>query len=200
MRMKIKYLLILVCLTISSNAQDIEMKKAFEQDLKAKNEHVTSIKCLFTQTRGLSVLSNTVDKTGDFYFERPSDMELLFHDGDYIKMDDSQFEMKVAENVTATKISGNPMLKNLSSILSACVIGDFDQMTKGFVAELESTSTEWVVTMEPQKGRVASKISQIIIRFDRNDMSLNVLNLVEKSGDYTMYAFSNKQFNTNGNK
>lgn len=200
MRMKIKYLLILVCLTISSNAQDIEMKKVFEQELKAKNEHVTSIKCLFTQTRGLSVLSNTVDKTGDFYFKRPSDMELLFHDGDYIKMDDSQFEMKVAENVTATKISSNPMLKNLSSILSACVIGDFDQMTKGFVAELEYTSTEWVVTMAPQRGKAASKISQIIIRFDRNDMSLNVLNLVEKSGDYTMYAFSNKQFNTNGNK
>lgn len=200
MRMKIEFLLLLVCLTISSYAQDIELKRVFEQELKAKNEHVASIKCLFTQTRGLSVLSKTVDKTGDFYFERPDDMQLLFHDGDYIKMDDRQFEMKVAENVTATKISGNPMLKNLSSILSACVIGDFDQMTKGFVADLESTSTEWIVTMKPQRGKAASKISQIIICFDKNDMSLNVLNLIEKSGDYTMYKFSDKQFNVNDNK
>ena len=184
-------------MAIMTYAQENNARDIFEQELRSKNENISSIKCQFVQTRGMSVLANTVSKEGVFYFERPNNMQLLFLDGDYIKMDDSRFEMKVAESITETKIDANPMLKNLRSILGACVIGDFSQMTKGFLAELEHTPTEWIVTMKPQRGKAASKISQIVINFDQNDMSLNCLNLVEKSGDYTMYQFTEKEFNVN---
>ena len=197
MKMRIKFIILLFSMTIMAYAQENSIRDIFEQELRVKNENITSIKCQFVQTRGMSVLASTVSKEGVFHFERPSSMQLLFLDGDYIKMDEQQFEMKVAENVTETKIDANPMLKNLRSILGACVIGDFSQMTKGFLAELEHTQTEWIVTMKPQRGKSASKISQIVISFDQNDMSLNCLNLVEKSGDYTMYQFTDKVFNVN---
>lgn len=197
MKTKIRFIIMFFCMAIMTYAQENNAQDIFEQELRSKNGNIASIKCQFVQTRGMSVLASTVSKEGVFYFERPSSMQLLFLDGDYIKMDDSQFEMKVAENVTKTKIDANPMLKNLRSILGACVIGDFSQMTKGFLAELEHTPTEWIVTMKPQRGKAASKISQIVINFDQNDMSLNSLNLVEKSGDYTMYQFTDKDFNVN---
>lgn len=197
MKTKIKFIILFFSMAVMTYAQENTTQYIFEQELRSKNEDITSIKCQFVQTRGMSVLASTVSKEGVFYFERPNSMQLLFFDGDYIKMDDLQFEMKVAENVTETKIDANPMLKNLRSILGACVIGDFSQMTKGFFAELEHTPTEWIVTMKPQRGKVASKISQIVISFDQNDMSLNCLNLMEKSGDYTMYQFTDKMFNVN---
>ena len=197
MKTKIKFVILFFSMAVMTYAQENTTQYIFEQELRSNNEDITSIKCQFVQTRGMSVLASTVSKEGVFYFERPNSMQLLFFDGDYIKMDDFQFEMKVAENVTETKIDANPMLKNLRSILGACVIGDFSQMTKGFFAELEHTPTEWIVTMKPQRGKAASKISQIVISFDQNDMSLNCLNLMEKSGDYTMYQFADKVFNVN---
>ena len=50
--------------------------------------------------------------------------------------------------------------------------------------------------MTPQQKGSASKVSAITIRFERKSMSLNSLKMVEKSGDYTAYIFSNKEFNT----
>lgn len=179
----------------TASAQNGSTQEQFERELKLKNESVSSIKCHFIQTRDMSVLQNVVRKEGTFYFQRPGNMLLSFNDGDYIKMTEEWFEMKTGENTTTTKISSNPMLRNLSTILSACVVGDVAQMIRGFSIQVQSQAKQWVVIMTPQRGKAASKISQIVLHFDRETMSLNTLKMVEKSGDYTMYGFSNKQFN-----
>lgn len=179
----------------TASAQNGSTQEQFERELKLKNESVSSIKCHFIQTRDMSVLQNVVRKEGTFYFQRPGNMLLSFNDGDYIKMTEEWFEMKTGENTTTTKISSNPMLRNLSTILSACVVGDFAQMIRGFSIQVQSQAKQWVVIMTPQRGKAASKISQIVLHFDRETMSLNTLKMVEKSGDYTMYGFTNKQFN-----
>ena len=179
----------------TASAQNGSTQEQFERELKLKNESVSSIKCHFIQTRDMSVLRNVVRKEGTFYFQRPGNMLLSFNDGDYIKMTEEWFEMKTGENTTTTKISSNPMLRNLSTILSACVVGDFAQMSRGFSIQVQSQAKQWVLIMTPQRGKAASKISQIVLHFDRETMSLNTLKMVEKSGDYTMYGFSNKQFN-----
>lgn len=193
----IRYILITIALMIgfTASAQNGSTEEQFERELKLKNESVTSIKCHFLQTREMSVLQNVVRKEGTFYFQRHGNMLLSFNDGDYIKMTEEWFEMKTGENTTTTKISSNPMLRNLSTILSACVVGDFAQMIRGFSIQVQSQAKQWVVIMTPQRGKAASKISQIVLHFDRETMSLNTLKMVEKSGDYTMYGFSNKQFN-----
>lgn len=197
--MTIRYILLTIALLLGCtvSAQNISTQELFENELKLKNESVATIKCHFIQAREMSVLQNVVRKDGTFYFQRPGNMLLSFDDGDYIKMTEEWFEMKTGESTTTTKVSSNPMLRNLSTILSACVVGDFDQMIRGFSIEVESKLDEWVVIMTPQRGKAASKISQIVLHFDRETMSLNILKMVEKNGDYTMYSFSDKKFNEN---
>lgn len=180
---------------MAAAAQEYNISQEFEEELKAKNENVHSIECMFTQTRESSVLADVVKKEGTFSFLRPVNMLLNFNDGDFIRMNGKMFEMKSAGQVTATKISSSPMLKSLNSILSACVVGDFKQMARGFAVEVEKNECEWVLVLTPKRGKAASKISNIAIHFDREDMSLNVLKMVEKSGDYTMYEFMQKRFN-----
>lgn len=195
--MTIRYILLTIALLLGCtvSAQNITTQEQFENELKLKNESVATIKCHFIQTREMSVLQNVVQKDGTFYFQRPGNMLLSFDDGDYIKMTEEWFEMKTGESTTTTKVSSNPMLRNLTTILSACVVGNFDQMIRGFSIEVETKLDEWVVIMIPQRGKAASKISQIVLHFDRETMSLNILKMVEKSGDYTMYSFSDKKFN-----
>lgn len=195
--MKIKTIIIAIMIFACSgiSAQEINLEQDFQSELKTKNEQVTSIKCEFTQTREISIIAEPVSKDGDFYFMKPNNMLLSFNDGDYIKMTEEWFEMKTADNVTTTKVSSNPMLRNLNSILSACIIGDFNKMSRGFAVNYEESATEWTITLIPQRGKAASKISRIIIVFDKLDMSLNLLRMEEKSGDYTAYSFSNKVFN-----
>jgi hypothetical protein len=191
--MKIKLIIISIMFSLGLGlyAQNIDLHQ-FQTELQEKNEDVVSIKCRFKQTRQVSYLASAVEKEGDFTFTKPNDILLAFDDGDYIKMTTEYFEMKTAGNVVKTKVNSNPMLKNLSSILSTCVLGDFDKMNKNFAVDIQQNQTEWTVTLTPKQNKVAAKISNIIISFDKADMSLNLLKMIEKSGDYTAYTFTNK--------
>lgn len=173
---------------------DEGLRLRFERELRAKNEKIATICCLFSQTRELAVLTHAVKKTGKFYFKRPDCMMLAFDDGEYIKMTESWFEIKNADKIETVKVTSNPMLKNMSAILSVCVVGDFGQIDKGFEICIVETATEWVVTMQPKRGAVAAKLKQMEVYFDRADMSLNRLKMIEKSTDYTQYDFWRKQF------
>ena len=123
--------MLVLILGFTVSAQNISTQEHFEIELKLKNESVATIKCHFIQTREISVLQNVVQKDGTFYFLRSGNMLLSFNDGDYIKMTEEWFEMKTGKNTATTKVSSNPMLRKLSTILSACVVGDFKQMIKG---------------------------------------------------------------------
>ena len=192
--MKIKQIILslMFVLSLACYAQSTDVEKLFQTELQAKNEDVIAIKCRFKQTRQVSYLAEPAVKEGDFAFTKPNDILLAFDDGDYIKMTSEYFEMKTAGNVAKTKVNSNPMLKNLSSILSTCVLGEFDKMSAGFNVEIEQQAKEWIVNLTPKQSKMAAKISNIIIAFNKADMSLNLLKMVEKSGDYTAYNFTDK--------
>ena len=181
---------------LSVDAQESSVARTFQEELRSKNEQVTTIRSEFTQTREMAVLASKVSKRGTFYFAKPGNMLLAFVDGDYIKMTSEWFEMKNGESVVKTNVASNPAMRNLSAILSACVAGDFNKMSNGFQVSYEQTTAEWVVRLTPQRGKAASKIACIEIRFEKSDMSLNLLKMAEKNGDYTAYSFTKKQLNT----
>jgi outer membrane lipoprotein-sorting protein len=87
------------------------------------------------------------------------------------------------------------MFKQLSAMLTACMSGDVESIAKGFTPTITKGDKEWRVVLKPERGKGAAKIAEVELIFDRRDMSINSLKMVEKSGDYTMYTFRNKQFN-----
>ena len=177
----------------SASAQSLNAE--FERELKAKNSGITSIHAEMTQTREVAVLADVVTKEGDFYYLEPNNILLSFDDGDYIKLTAEWFEMKSGANVTKRSTSSNPMLKQLSTMLTACMKGDMTNIAKGFTPTVTKSDKEWSVVLKPERGKGAVKIAEVELIFDRKDMSINRLKMVEKSGDYTMYTFKNKQFN-----
>lgn len=198
--MKIKLLFSLLLVGNMIFAHNDDVKRRFEQDLKSKNENVSTIECGFVYTRDVAVLAGEVRKQGNFRFSQPGNILIAFDDGDYIRITEEWFEMKTAGNVSSTKVASNPMLKNLKSILAACVGGNFEQMAKGFEVDICESGSEWSATLSPQRGKAASKISRIVISFDKKDMSLNTLKMIEKSGDSTTYTFFDKKFNADVDK
>lgn len=183
-----------VLLSTFSFAQGSSMAE-FERELKQKNHGVESVRSSFVQTSELSVLGNKVEKRGSFYYHIPSKLLLQFEDGDYIKMNEVAFEMRSAGSVNSMKAAANPMMKNLNTILSACVAGDLSTLTRSFTIELTATAEEWILTLQPRQARMAAHIARIVISFDRSDMSLNVLRMEQAGGDSVSYSFFRKEFN-----
>ena len=193
--MRVKVLLTLLALFVGFGASAQSLNAEFERELKAKSEGITSIVAEMTQTREVAVLADVVTKEGDFRFDEPSNILLSFDDGDYIKLSAEWFEMKSGANITKRSANSNPMLKQLSAMLTACMSGDVASIAKGFTPTITKGDKEWRVVLKPERGKGAAKIAEVELIFDRKDMSLGSLKMVEKSGDYTMYTFRNKQFN-----
>ncbi len=171
------------------------LNQAFANELQQKGKGTTTIECLFSQTRHASFLQEDVRKEGVFYLKKPDNILLSYKDGEHIIMTAEWFEMAVAGRVTKTKVSGNPMLRSLRSILSACMLGDMSILDKKFEMTVGQVPGGWEVTMRPRRGRAVSKVSRILLRFDSKDMSLSLLKMEEKSGDYTLYEFYDKKIN-----
>jgi outer membrane lipoprotein-sorting protein len=195
--MRIKFILTFLILlaSIASFAQDNNAMQEFKTDLKALNKDVSSIKCQFVQTREISVLADKVDKSGVFYFLYPGNILFTYDDGDYTKITEEFLEIKSRGKISTTKVSSNPMLKNISTVMSACINADFSNIAKVFTIDARERENEWIVTLAPQRGKAASKIANIVLEFEKEGMSLDKLILKEKSGDSTTYTFSHKQFN-----
>lgn len=193
--MRIRFILTALALIMGFSASAQSLHEEFERELKAKNSDITSIHAEMTQTRNVAVLADVVTKEGDFYYLEPNNILLSFDDGDYIKLTAEWFEMKSGANVTKRSTSSNPMLKQLSTMLTACMKGDMANIAKGFTPTLTKSDKEWSVILRHERGKGAAKIAEVELIFNRKDMSINRLKMVEKSGDYTMYTFTNKQFN-----
>lgn len=185
----------MLALFVGFGASAQSLSEEFERELKAKSAGITSIDAEMTQTREVAVLADVVKKEGDFHFQAPNNILLSFDDGDYIKLSAEWFEMKSGTNVTKRSASSNPMFKQLSAMLTACMSGDVESIAKGFTPTITKDDKEWRVVLKPERGKGAAKIAEVELIFDRKDMSLDSLKMVEKSGDYTMYTFRNKQFN-----
>jgi outer membrane lipoprotein-sorting protein len=193
--MRGKVLLTVMALFVGFGASAQSLNAEFERELKAKSQGITSIVAEMTQTREVAVLADVVKKEGDFRFNEPCNILLSFDDGDYIELTAEWFVMKSGTNVTKRSASSNPMLKQLSTMLTACMSGDVESIAKGFTPTITKSDKEWRVVLKPERGKGAAKIAEMELIFNRKDMSLDSLKMVEKSDDYTMYTFRNKQFN-----
>ena len=193
--MRGKVLLTVMALFVGFGASAQSLNAEFEREIKAKSQGITSIVAEMTQTREVAVLADVAKKEGDFHFQAPNNILLSFDDGDYIKLSAEWFEMKSGANVTKRSASSNPMFKQLSAMLTACMSGDVESIAKGFTPTITKGDKEWRVVLKPERGKGAAKIAEVELIFNRKDMSLDSLKMVEKSGDYTMYTFRNKQFN-----
>lgn len=198
MLMKCKLICLLMCLGmyLSVNAQEnLGKDKEFINELESKTSKIQTITCKFTQTQSLSVLSNKVLKKGVFYYKRPEQILLSFNDGDYIKMTSEDFQMKNGDKINKMKVESNPMLRELKNILSACMTGKVMNTAQDFKHELKMEELKYTIIMTPKKKRVASKIKEIMLEFDRRNMCLNKMKMTQPNGDYTLYEFSDKEFN-----
>ena len=188
-------LVLLTGIGMAARAQGSEAESLFTKELKEKCSGINSIECRFVQTRSSSVLAQDADKEGRYYFLQPYNILLAFDDGDYIKINSTMFEMRQNGQSSSTRVSSNPMLKSLNKMLTACISGDASQILAGNVSEITAGEDEFILRMQPQRGRSGKKTETLLI-FDRADMALKLMKIQEPSGDFLQYRFFDVVYNS----
>ncbi len=167
------------------------------QELQAKSAQVQTIVCDFVQLKHNSMLADDVKSHGKFRFKRPSKLSLTYDapQGDRIVMGEENFEIVAAGTHSVVKIASNPLYAQLQEIFAACFSGDITAFTNGNDFSCEEHATGYTVHIVPDNKRAKRYISEIVLTFSKEDMLLDELRIIEKTGNYTQYVFKSRRTN-----
>lgn len=194
MLMKIELLTLLAtCCCSFVSAQTAE--DLFASELEEKSRTTRSITCDFTETRHLQILADEVVREGRFCYCAPARMVLDFVSGDRIVMAGERFVLRTQGHTTSARMNSNPMLRQLQTILDACMTGNLDRLRLSGHLELEADERTYRLQLVPAARGAARYVDRIVLSFDRRDMTLDELRLEQPSGDFTCYRFRNKRLN-----
>jgi outer membrane lipoprotein-sorting protein len=88
------------------------------------------------------------------------------------------------------------MLQEMNGFISGCVQGDILKNDKDYAIEYFENSKFYYVKLIPRSEKMRQMLSEVQILFDRNDLTVSGLKMVESGDDYTKISFANKKLNT----
>ena len=176
----------------------IDPANGFSEKLKTAGEKTQSITCNFNQTKHLAVLTKANVSTGKFFFKKEQNicLEYTIPTGNLIVMSGGKFKIVADGKTNVVDMRSNPMMRQMGAMLTACMTGDIQLFGSDSNTEYFETSTTYTVVISPNNRRVKKYLKQIVLTFDKQDMTLNSMQMKENDTDFTQYQFSDKKLNS----
>jgi len=170
----------------------------FKQKLTSVTAGISTIESDFTQEKKLSILSNTLESKGHFCFRRENNIRweymqpykyliIISQDKIYIKEEKDQKQYD---------IQSNKMFQEMNRFISGCIQGDILKNDKDYKIGYFEDSRYFFVTLVPVAEKMRQMLNEIQIWFDRTDLTVSRIRMMESGGDYTKIDFVNKKLNT----
>ena len=199
---KMFFAFMLLCTTAAfaqNYGNKIDPSRGFSERLKSASDRTQTIICDFEQVKYMSVLANTNKSKGRFFYKKAQKICLEYTNpqGNLIVMNGVKFKIQTNGKATVVKMNSNPMMRQMGNMLTACMTGNLDLFGNQSVSEYYENQSYYTVVISPTNRRVKSYLKQIVLRFDKDDMTLSSMKMNENDTDYTLYEFSGKRLNGN---
>lgn len=113
--------------------------------------------------------------------------KVMLIDGSKIKYSENGKEVKDASTKMVVKKIQNLMMKMLS--------GDFLD-GKDFTIYYYESGNEYKLKLKPKSGRMSKYIESVVLVFNKSDLLLNEMSLIEDEDEKIVYSFSNVRSNS----
>ncbi len=171
---------------------------AFKSRLEEMSRSVQSISCDFVQEKSLVVLSEKIISKGVFFFRKENNIRweyiqpykylIIISNGQLLTRDD--------KNQRIYDIESNKMFGEMNRFISGCIQGDILRNEKDYAAEYFENSSHYFVRLVPRSEKMKEMLNEIQIWFDKKDLTVAGLKMIESGQDYTKIDFINKKLNT----
>ena len=197
----IKYLAFIFLFLISSvYAQNYTAVKDIEQLEKLLIENSNKINTIvsdFVQEKHLAFIDEVVISEGKFWLKdntsirweyyEPFSHTIIIHDNKFMTRDDRG-------RVSSFNVNSNPVFKEINNLIVSSARGDLISDEKFKLAAFENESY-YLLKMTPVDENVKQVISNTELYFDKNNLSVTKVVMIENDNDFTVISFKNRQFN-----
>jgi outer membrane lipoprotein carrier protein len=88
------------------------------------------------------------------------------------------------------------MFQEMSRFISGCVQGEILKNSKEYAITYFESSKSYYVKLIPRNEKMKQMLNEVQIYFDRKDLTVSSLKMIESGEDYTRINFINKKLNT----
>lgn len=192
-----KHLCILIILSLVTCAASADAT-AILTKLQTNGAAVGTIESRFVQRRHVQALKSDVLSNGRFYYQKNDKICMVYDrpQGDLLLMNGDDLVMIADGRRSVVNVQANPMLKQLRTLLTACVSGDFERLKTGRNTRLvvDQTDTHYILTAHFD-GSAKKMYASVVLTFDKRQLALVVLRMNESNGNFTEYTFESPKFN-----
>jgi outer membrane lipoprotein-sorting protein len=170
----------------------------FKTKLEEMSKSTQTISCDFIQEKNLVVLAEKIISRGVFFFRKENNIRweytkpyrylIIISNGHLFTRDD--------KNQKLYDIESNKMFQEMNRFISGCIQGDILRNDKDYAAEYFEGPSTYFVKLVPRSDKMRQMLNEVQIWFDRKDLTVSALKMVESGQDYTKIDFINKKLNT----
>jgi outer membrane lipoprotein-sorting protein len=172
--------------------------QAFKNSLESMSAKVGTIESNFIQEKHLSILSNIIVSKGHFCFKKENNIrwEYLQPYKYLIIISGGKIFIKEEQGQKQYDIESNRMFREMNNFISGCIRGDILKNEKDFKAGYYENEKNYFVKLVPKAESMRKMLNEVQIWFDRNDLTVTAIKMLENGGDFTKIIFSEKKLNT----
>lgn len=195
-------LFILFSLLISffAMAQEEKMSVEASTELKKrvieKSMNTSSIISDFEQYKHLDFLSNDIKSTGNLTYKSPSSIKWEYKEPfDYIAVFRNN-KLYINDDGVKSKVNlaANKTFRSLNNLIVKSVRGDmFDE--EKFDISYYKNSEVYIVHFTSLDKSLKKLISEFVLTFDKENLNVIQVKMIESSNDFTLLNFLNQQTN-----
>ena len=171
------------------------------KNISAASEQLKTLRADFVQRKTISILADELLMEGKLSFKQPDKLcwEYLKPYQYRFTINGSKVMVRSETNQNVIDANGNKMLNEISKIIISGINGSgiFDE--KKFTTKFSVGAGDYQVELTPKQKELRQMFSSITITFNKNDYSVNTVEIKEVNGDSSLITMKNKQFNINLN-
>jgi len=169
-----------------------QLKKKIQDTAK----EIQTIRASFEQLKHLSILENDIKSYGMFYFKRENNLRWAYEKPyQYvIVMTGDEIRIKNEQKVNAFDLKSNRLFREISLMMSVLLRGEIFE-NHAFSVEMKENENYYLALLKPSTEELKQFLATVYLYFDKEQLTVTKLRMIEKSGDYTLITFNDKKIN-----
>jgi len=170
----------------------------FKEKLLTMSTRVNTIESDFIQEKNLSVLASKIISKGHFCYKKENNIrwEYVTPYAYLIIISQNKIFIRDDRNQQQYDIQGNKMFQEMNKFISGCIQGDILQQEQEYKVGYYEDDRNYFVSLVPNAEKMRQMLNEVQIWFNRNDLTVSRIVMLESGGDYTKIDFTNKKLNT----
>jgi len=170
--------------------------KDVETKLNNASVQTSTITCDFTQEKHLEYLDETIISKGKFWFKKENRLrwEYMTPFKYLILLTNGKFIIKDEKKTSQYDINSNKAFQEINNLIISSVRGTLISDGKFDVVAFENATT-YLIRLTPKDAQMKKIIKKTELTFDKKDLSVSKVKMIENEKDYTIITFINKKLN-----